>query len=79
MPIAFMCDGCGRFGERPDFEELGYAKKKVYCAQCAPTVKAYLGMLDEFHTRAACMFNDNRIRLQTSWKENFPNGSLPDV
>jgi hypothetical protein len=32
MPVAFICDGgCGKYGQKEEFEELGVARKKMYC------------------------------------------------
>jgi hypothetical protein len=78
MPVAFICDGgCGKYGQKEEFEELGVARKKMYCTICSPSVKDFMEKRDVLHTEAAKHFHDGLEDLKTTWKVSHP-GTLPD-
>jgi hypothetical protein len=78
--IHFTCDGgCGTgSADKKDFVTFGYAKKKIYCHECAPCVVDYMKELDELHSAAAKVFAEGRGALQKKWTALHPAGMLPD-
>lgn len=79
MAVTYLCDGgCGHAGQKNEFKELGFAKKKVYCQTCTPVVEGFISQVQALHTEVAKTFKERRETLKAKLLETSPNIVLPD-
>ena len=76
--IQLLCDGCHAPIETDGRKEFGYAKKTIYCDECQVSVEKYLEARDDLHTKLAMHWAETIQTFKDGWRENHPNGMLPD-
>lgn len=79
MATRSLCDGCGAIlpnGTAPT--EYGFIRITIYCESCEPSVLRFVAARDDLHTRLAQEWTKSVDDLRESWKQDHPNGRLPD-